>query len=357
VDDAILDRLFSFHNNLQDDGTFFLGAPLLDLNETALKHGLICPQSSDIVERGSPFFKVVVIRDTKKPEEYFALIVSLSHRVGDGHTYYSIYNMLSSSTPLCALNPVRRMHVFDEIERVTRKKLLAHQSVLSSLRFIFTVLCLKLRNHKLSLLNIVSNPEFIGRKKIESICSDSSTPIISTNDVLVSTCFNYGKCDVGFMPVDFRERVSDCKKTDAGNYATSIRYFPGDYETPSMIRKSIVGPYYEGFTSAMKMAHTHSGLSFFGEKPRIMICTNWSGFVVDTFEIEGSKQLVHFPFNATSRIRDIGYDICVIYKPWSGQTAMMMYGESRVIEKVKAGEIALPREALALINHDVKKYF
>jgi hypothetical protein len=356
VDDAILDRLFSFHNT---EKSFYLGAPLNGLAETALKQGLICPNASKIVKNGSPFFQVTIIRDGKKPDDRFALIMSLSHRVGDGHTFYSIYNMLSSSTPLYALNPVRRMHVFDEIERVTRKKLLV-QSFWSSIRFTFTILWLKLRNQKLGPVHIVSNPEFIRRKKIESIRSDSSTPIISTNDVLVSTCFNYGKCDVGLMPVNFRERVSDCKKTDAGNYTTSIKYFPRDYETPSMIRKSIAGPYFEPVISSMTLVETPNVLSFSWKKPRIMICTNWSGFVVDKFEIEGSKQLVHFPFWAISQMQNNGYGdktTCTIYKPWSGQTAMMINGESRVIENFKAGEFALPQEAMDLIDHDVKKYF
>jgi hypothetical protein len=215
----------------------------------------------------------------------------------------------------------------------------------------------KLSNQKLSLVNIVNNPEFIQRKKIESIRNDLSTPIISTNDVLVSTCFNTGNCDMGFMNINFRERVADCKKTDAGNYLTCIKYFPRDYDTPSMIRKSIAGPYYEGFTSSM---NTQTGLSFSWKKPRIMICTNWSGFVMDTFEIEGSKQLVHFPLKATSEMQNVGYgdmNLCVIYKPWSGQTAMMIYGDSRVTENFKAGEFAMTQEEIDAINHDVKNYF
>jgi hypothetical protein len=39
VDNSTLDRLFSFHNNLRDGETFYLGKPLPDLAETALnKH-------------------------------------------------------------------------------------------------------------------------------------------------------------------------------------------------------------------------------------------------------------------------------------------------------------------------------
>ena len=37
----------------------------------------------------------------------FALVVSMNHTLGDGHTYYSLYGMLSSDTDVEALDPVR----------------------------------------------------------------------------------------------------------------------------------------------------------------------------------------------------------------------------------------------------------
>ena len=37
----------------------------------------------------------------------FALIVSMNHTLGDGHTYYKLYGMLSADTDIEVLNPVR----------------------------------------------------------------------------------------------------------------------------------------------------------------------------------------------------------------------------------------------------------
>jgi hypothetical protein len=37
----------------------------------------------------------------------FALVVSMNHTLGDGHTYYSLYNMLSMDSEVKVLDPVR----------------------------------------------------------------------------------------------------------------------------------------------------------------------------------------------------------------------------------------------------------
>lgn len=43
-------------------------------------------------------FRVVVVPCHANPKEYFGIIVSMSHVVADGHTYYRIYDMLLSSS-------------------------------------------------------------------------------------------------------------------------------------------------------------------------------------------------------------------------------------------------------------------
>jgi hypothetical protein len=41
------------------------------------------------------------------PSPGFALVVSMNHTLGDGHTYYQLYRMLGEGASLDALNPVR----------------------------------------------------------------------------------------------------------------------------------------------------------------------------------------------------------------------------------------------------------
>lgn len=52
-------------------------------------------------------FKVSVVRDAFEPESRFALIVSISHNLGDGHTFYAIHNMIGFDQPIVAYNAAR----------------------------------------------------------------------------------------------------------------------------------------------------------------------------------------------------------------------------------------------------------
>ncbi len=65
--------------------------PLSKLNGILHESGLF-------VQNGphEPLFKVSVIPCTENPNQRFALLVQLSHAVGDGATYYKLFNMLCS---------------------------------------------------------------------------------------------------------------------------------------------------------------------------------------------------------------------------------------------------------------------
>ena len=52
-----------------------------------------------------PLFRVTIIPH----ESSFALLVSMSHICGDGHTYYRIYNMLVGNTPITSLKCQREL--------------------------------------------------------------------------------------------------------------------------------------------------------------------------------------------------------------------------------------------------------
>ena len=46
-------------------------------------------------------------RTRRRSGHSFALVVSMNHTLGDGHTYYKLYSMLSADAEVEALNPVR----------------------------------------------------------------------------------------------------------------------------------------------------------------------------------------------------------------------------------------------------------
>jgi hypothetical protein len=73
-----------------------------------LKHVMVLP-NSELLGQNMPLWKVSLIPNETEPTKKFAMVVSMSHLMGDAHTYYTIYNMLSveSSQNVEALNPVR----------------------------------------------------------------------------------------------------------------------------------------------------------------------------------------------------------------------------------------------------------
>ena len=62
---------------------------------------------------------------------------------------------------------------------------------------------------------------------------------VSTNDLLTSCYFRFTDTDVGFMSVNFRNRIPGLTDDYAGNYEGGLAYQRGDYESPALIRSSL----------------------------------------------------------------------------------------------------------------------
>lgn len=62
--------------------------------------GMLVDEPAKLINSGLPVFKISVLGIS---DGGFALVMSLSHIVGDGHTYYRIYNMLSTN---CSVLPM-----------------------------------------------------------------------------------------------------------------------------------------------------------------------------------------------------------------------------------------------------------
>ena len=67
--------------------------------------------NNDDDENENSVFKVTVFRNCSEPDRKFALVVSMSHNVGDGHTFYSLYKMLCADREIKPLNPTRKPHI------------------------------------------------------------------------------------------------------------------------------------------------------------------------------------------------------------------------------------------------------
>ena len=112
----------------------------------------ICKKMKDIVpndnnnddDNDDSLFIVTVFRNCSEPDRKFALVVSMSHNIGDGHTFYSLYKMLCADREVKSLNPTRKPHV-KAVRGNSKKKIsmytYAHATTIQneSLLTIFTI--------------------------------------------------------------------------------------------------------------------------------------------------------------------------------------------------------------------------
>mmetsp|Transcript_16868 Transcript_16868/g.42549 ORF Transcript_16868/g.42549 Transcript_16868/m.42549 type:complete len:242 (+) Transcript_16868:93-818(+) len=92
-------------------------APQSGFARHAYAQGLIIGKGIEAVNKRKPNFAVTLIPDAKAPSSRFAVIVSMGHTLGDGHTYYSVLKMLTKGGEVARLNAERRedmhRHVLD----------------------------------------------------------------------------------------------------------------------------------------------------------------------------------------------------------------------------------------------------
>lgn len=85
------------------------------LGDVFAGHDVVVRCNADLVGRDLPLFRVAVIPDAAAPDSRFALVASLSHVAGDGHTFHRIFKMLAADAAVAALDPVRRPEYGDAV--------------------------------------------------------------------------------------------------------------------------------------------------------------------------------------------------------------------------------------------------
>jgi hypothetical protein len=179
--------------------------------------------------------------------ERYAIIFSLSHVIADGHTFYSIYKMLSPEQIIVSLEPKRDLNYSKKLEHITGGNKIYPWFL--SLPVTLNIFSTLLFSPKPTVSLNVLNPKWIESQKLsslhnlESSSSVQSPPFISTNDIFTHWFFRICRPDVGIMAMNFRNRISSITDSNAGNYEALMGYLPSDYHTPIDIRLSLSPPY------------------------------------------------------------------------------------------------------------------
>lgn len=230
-----------------------------------------------------PIFLVTMIRI--EPTR-FAVLVSMSHVIADGYTYYQICGMLSSNGVVTSLNANRdnayspqlmsSIHGEEKLRGATSASSFIGAFVLP--RFFAPTPCCELR--------FVDIDWVTEQKKL----FNTGAQYVSTNDILTSWFFNNGTYTCGFMAVNLRGRVPSITQSLAGNYESGVHYFPHQYATPIGIRKALVNK------AGLRTSVFGSDFNTVFERlqGKAALATNWAGLHQD-ITLPGCQQVVHFP--------------------------------------------------------------
>lgn len=242
----------------------------------------------DSLNKNEPLFKVTLIEIV--PHCKYALVVSMSHVLGDGHTFYNIYSMLDKSAEVRALIATRQ-HSFEPITwQATGGKVSTWlQSPFVLWGFFQNLLWRRLP--RTSVFSIDSQVvSALKQAYIERYSNSSSSnkggAFISTNDILTSWFFSLCRSSFGLMAVNFRNRHADFTDQHAGNYEIVTLFSRSDFAKPEYIRSSLKN--YRSLSDSVPNVLETLLMN-------VSIISNWASLYKHIELSDECKHLVHYP--------------------------------------------------------------
>jgi len=226
-----------------------------------------------------------------------ALVVSLSHVVGDGNNMFTIYRMLGDNQDIITLNPVRDMeydHKLNSVSCYHKERIDFINSSSFILNMVVTSIKETLFRPSMELLHIRKDWIEAEKQKYHDVSnkitvSSPSSSFVSTNDIITCWLFKLFNVDIGGMIVNYRNRIPGITESNVGNYSRMILYQRDDYSHPSLIRASLQS---YGRVITKK-------LNFIPFISRFICITNWSTFYTEAI-FEGCKEVYHLPVEANT---------------------------------------------------------
>lgn len=213
------------------------------------------PGTSDLIGKNHPIFKVTIIPDAVDFFNQFAVIVSISHMVGDGYTYYKVFRMLSAQNPVQTMNPTRHTDFPAQVEahmgegeafylRKTNPTLVEETLKTSASlipgKTVATEGAKGVEVDRETLLFTISRSWLDEQlKEVVQGGDDADSASISNSDVILSWWYRTSSADIGLYPHDLRAELPVLNDLDAGNYNNPIPFTKDDYSTPQQIHGAV----------------------------------------------------------------------------------------------------------------------
>ena len=321
-------------------------------------------QYTQLAESGSsPLMRVTVVPCRQQPEEYFAVILSVSHAIADVASFYYLHSMLlSSSSPPQALDLTP---LVEDEDGWARRALgedafdLQDNVPANMIKGLLGLLDRSFRPNAGTELCFLVDNDAMNEEKQKSrhhpISGSDNSTFVSTNDVLSSWFFSTCKCTVGFMCIDYRGRVAQQQQqiqeqaARANTTTTStthssrpvsaankmgrnhwglIVYQPEDVQHPWQIRQSLhtMRRTISGRLPSAWQYATHGSLG---------IATSWVSSGSGVWHLPHAGQaLVHLPLYDFATYCPSGFVVMRTYAPTPGCTGVYIAGDPRLVNKL-----------------------
>lgn len=281
--------------------------------------------TSDISIQNGPkeaLFKATLVPCSKNPHETFALIVQLSHVVGDGATYYKLMHMLCSSTgnnteeeedPIIVELIPERIEQSAELQIAAMGKAMAGHTLGFICRNILGMIMNQWKGPLLFDYGVVDSTKMEEFKA--SSAKEAGLPFVSTNDVLTSWLMKHSDSPHGMMLINWRNRLEGHTNLHAGNYSGFIYYEEDDYASPGLIRQSL--------DSCKRIVTRDKQFpSWWGFATTKCTCiSNWMTFAKPNM-IEGCVEDVHFPLVLADALPTHRFRVFIIFRAGIGKIGL-----------------------------------
>lgn len=291
------------------------------LSASSMKY--VINRGMECINLDQPLFKVCLIEIEK--DARYAIIMSLSHVIGDGHTYYSLYAQLDETQDPVALVSERRQDFMKNFVAVTNPKVLQwYLSPTLVIGYLGTLYC---RSVPKALCFEVNNASIEHIKSIVKSLGSEHSQFVSTNDIITSWFFRICRHTHGMMTINFRRRFAGFGDDLAGNYQSTLLFDSNTFSHPLLIRQAVdtsVERYSPQFP-AVAIPSLIQTLNF-----NIGCVTNWSSFFKEV-KFSSSRLDCHLPLVSMKAI--VFRDLLYIFKS-NAHTTSVLFMARNVSEKV-----------------------
>ncbi|KAJ3283409.1 hypothetical protein HDU76_008476 [Blyttiomyces sp. JEL0837] len=282
----------------------------------------------------SPLFKVTVLLNHQVGE--LAVVLSISHTIADGHTYYQIYNFLDQNAVVRALTVERNL----EWDKEVGKLFPDHQRdgnfapgfgwypymlitvILGVLCYLFRAGVLFWRKENPRTIWEIDSQWIKEEKKrysglsMAGTSNDVTPSWVSTNDCLTSWFLKASKSQYGIMMVNTRKRMPNVCDDHAGNYTGFLYLDEESFADPTLIRRSITGTVLQRVSRLYREGFAHPRTF----PMRLGLVSNWCTFYKNV-QLDGCTLVRHQP---AMDDEPVPFSTCLIFAPREGDVAVII---------------------------------